>query len=111
MAWLKKHDVLSKAISVLVAAVLWFYVVSVNDFEENYRIKNIEPSFTGVEELMTSKNLMVVGDYEVDIEVSGRRRDILSLNESDIRVEVDISKISSAGTYELPYTVTLPSSS
>lgn len=111
MAWLKKHDVLSKAIAVLVAAVLWFYVVSVNDFEENYKIKNIEPSFSGVEELMTSKNLMVVGDYDVDIEVSGRRRDILSLNESDIRVEVDISKISSAGTYELPYTVTLPSSS
>lgn len=110
MAWLKKYDVLSKAISVLVAAVLWFYVVSVNNFEENYKIRNIAPTFVGIEELMTSKNLMVVGDYSVDIEISGKRRDILSINESDIQIEVDLSNVTSAGTYELPYTVTLPSS-
>ncbi len=110
MAWLKKYDVLSKVISVLIAAVLWFYVVSINNFEENYKIRNIAPTFVGIEELMTSKNLMVVGDYSVDIEISGKRRDILSINVSDIQVEVDLSNVTSAGTYELPYTVTLPSS-
>lgn len=110
MAWFKKYDVLSKIIAVLIAVVLWLYVVSINNFEESFKIRDIAPSFTGLDELMTSKNLMVVGEYSVDVEVFGSRRDILSLNESDIRVEVDLSKITSAGTYELPYTVSLPSS-
>lgn len=109
MAWLKKYDVLSKIVAVLVAVVLWLYVVNSNNFVEDFKIRDIAPTFVGVEELVTSKNLMVVGEYSVDIEVSGNRRAILSLNESDIKVEVDLSKITGAGTYELPYTVTLPS--
>ena len=109
MTWLKKHDVFSKAIAVAIAVFLWMYVVSVNNFEEDYKVRNVEPLFVGMDELMTSKNLMVVGDYSVDIVVSGSRNDIMRLNEADIEVEVDLSKITSAGTYELPYTVTLPS--
>jgi len=111
MEWLKKYDVFSKILAVLIAVVLWLYVAGVNDFEENFKIKNIVPSFSGIEELATSKNLMIVGEYDVDIEVSGSRNDILRLNESDIRVEADLSMVSGAGTYEIPYTVSLPSSS
>lgn len=111
MKWLKKHDVFSKVLAVLIAVVLWLYVAGANDFEESFKIKSIAPSFSGIEELATSKNLMIVGDYAVDIEVSGSRNDILRLNESDIRVEADLSMVSGAGTYEIPYTVSLPSSS
>ena len=111
MRWFKKHDVLSKILAVLIAVVLWLYVAGANDFEENFKIKNISPSFIGIEELATSKNLMIVGEYNIDIEVSGSRNDILRLNEADIRVEADLSMVSASGTYELPYTVSLPSSS
>ena len=110
MDWLKKHDVITKALSFLVALILWLYVVNVNDLSKNYKIHDITPEFIGTDEIMTSKNLMVVGEYSVDIEVSGSRQDIISLNKSDVKVEVDVSKITSAGTYELPYTVSLPSS-
>ena len=110
MTWFKKYDVLSKLIAVLIAVMLWFYVVSVNNYEETFKVKDIVPSFIGAEELMTSKNLMVVGDYSVDVEIAGSRRDILTLNVSDIKVQVDLSSVTNAGTYELPYTVSLPSS-
>ena len=109
MTWLKKHDVITKVVSVIVAVVLWLYVVNATDLSKSYKFRGIAPVFTGEEELMTSKNLTLVGDYAVDIEVSGKRQDIVSLNASDIKVTVDISKITSAGTYELPYTVSLPS--
>lgn len=109
MAWLKKHDVITKVVSVIVAVVLWLYVVNATDLSKNYKFRGIEPTFVGEEELLTSKNLTLVGDYSVDIEVSGKRQDIASLNTSDIKVSVDLSKITSAGTYELPYTVSLPS--
>ncbi len=111
MRWFKKHDVFSKILAVLIAIVLWLYVAGANDFEESFKIKNIAPSFVGIEELATSKNLMIVGEYNVDIEVSGSRNDILRLNEADIRVEADLSMVSASGTYEIPYTVSLPSSS
>lgn len=110
MTWFKKYDVLSKLIAFLIAVVLWFYVVSVNNYEETFKVKNITPSFAGAEELMTSRNLMVVGEYAVDIEIAGSRREIITLNEADIKVQVDLSGITSAGTYDLPYTVTLPTS-
>ncbi len=109
MAWLKKHDVITKALSLLIAVVLWLYVVNLTDLSKSFKIRDISPTFSGMEEIMTSKNLMVVGKYSVDIEVAGSRQDILALNKTDVKVEVDVSKITSAGTYELPYTVSLPS--
>lgn len=107
--WFKKHDVLTKAVSILIALILWIYVVNINDSVKDVRYRSLTPTFVGLAELTTSKNLMVVGDYSVSVEISARRNDILSLNASDIKVEVDVSKVNSAGTYELPYTVTLPS--
>ncbi|MBR5543574.1 MAG: hypothetical protein IKU65_05725 [Oscillospiraceae bacterium] len=109
MTCLKKYDVFTKAIAFLIAFVLWLYVVNFNDLTKDYKIKDLSPVFVGQEQLSASKNLLIVGDYSVDIEVSGQRRDIISLNRSDIKVEVDLSKVTGAGTYELPYTVTLPS--
>ena len=110
MTWFKKYDVLTKLISVLIAAVLWFYVVSVNNFDKEVRFKDLTPSFSGVDEILASNNLTVVGDYTVDIDVSASRENMVALNKSDIKVVVDVSNVTSVGTYELPYTVTLPSS-
>ncbi len=109
MEWLKKHDVLSKVLAVLIALVLWFYVIGAGDLGGKITVDDISPVFFGSEELAASKNLMVVGEYEIKVEVSGDRNSLISLSSGDIRAEVDVSKITSAGTYELPYTVTLPS--
>ncbi len=111
MEWLKKHDFLSKAIAVLIALILWFYIISTNGTLVNDKIKDISPNFIGDEELAASRNLIVVGEYAVDIEVSGSRKDIVALDKSDILIEADVSELSTPGTYEIPYTVTLPSSS
>ncbi len=109
MTWLKKHDVFTKAIAFLVALGLWFVVVNVDDIDETHTFKSIEPVFQGKDELSASKNLLIVGKYTVDIELSGKRGDLLALNQDEIKVAVDVSKITGAGTYSLPYTVTLPS--
>ncbi len=109
LEWLKKRNVLTKALSILIAIVLWVYVVSVNGSVKDVKYRSLVPTFVGLTELTTSKNLMVVGDYSVTVEISAKRNDIISLNASDIKVEVDVSKVNSAGTYELPYTITLPS--
>lgn len=111
MAWLKKHDVLTKAIAFLVALVLWFVIVNVEDIDATHTFKGIKPVFVGQDEIKASRNLLIVEKGSVNIEVAGKRGDLLLLDQSSIKVEVDVSKITEVGTHELKYTVTLPSDS
>lgn len=105
MNWLKKYDVLTKALSVLIALVLWLYVVNVVNPSTEHTYRGITPVFVGEETIRASQNLMVVGKYTVDVKISGSRKDIRSLDKNDIRVEVDLSEITAPGTYELPITI------
>lgn len=105
MDWLKKYDVLTKALSVLIALVLWLYVVNVVNPSTEHTYRGITPVFVGEETIRTSQNLMVVGKYTVDVKISGSRKDIRSLDKNDIRVEVDLSTLTGPGTYELPITI------
>lgn len=110
-AWLKKYDILNRALSVLIALVLWFYVVNVLDPVTDVEIKEISPVFLGSDELMISKNLMVTNqdDYLVSVVISGKRNELVTVDNEDIRVDVDLSKLKGPGVYTLPYTVILPS--
>lgn len=112
MNWLKKNDFFMKFLSFVIALIVWMYVAGTNNFQEEYKAKNLEPEFFGLEDLENSRNLALVGEYSVDIELSGTYTALLSLNERDIKVEVDLARmgITSPGTYEVPYTVELPSS-
>ena len=103
--WFKKYDVLTKALSVLIALVLWLYVVNVVNPSTEHTYRGITPVFVGEETIRASQNLMVVGKYTVDVKISGSRKDIRSLDKNDIRVEVDLSEITAPGTYELPITI------
>ena len=105
MEWLKKYDVLTKALSVLIALVLWLYVVNVVNPSTEHTYHGITPVFVGEETIKNSQNLMVIGKYSVDVKISASRKDIRSLDKSDIRVEVDLSSITEPGTYELPITI------
>jgi len=110
--WIKKYDVLNKALALAIAIVLWLYVVNVVNQVDSVDFRNITPGYTGSEELMNTVNLMVTNQEEsaVSVEVSGKRQDLLNLSEDDIQIIVDISKCKEAGEYTLPYTVKLPSS-
>ncbi len=105
MTWLKKYDVLTKALSVLIALVLWLYVVNVVNPSTEHTYRGITPVFVGEETIRASQNLMVVGKYTVDVKISGSRKDIRSLDKNDIRIEVDLSTVTGPGTYELPITI------
>ena len=73
-AWLKKYDILNRALSVLIALVLWFYVVNVLDPVTDVVIKEISPVFLGSDELMISKILMVTNqDVTVSVMFTAHR--------------------------------------
>ncbi len=111
--WIKKHDVLNKALAFVIAILLWLYVVNVVNQTDSTNFKHIVPNYTGSDELMNTVNLMVTNQEEntVSVEVAGKRSDLLNLSEEEIQVIVDISKCKEVGVYTLPYTVKLPSDS
>lgn len=109
--WIKKHDVLPKALALAIAILLWLYVVNFVSPQTTENYRNIALTYVGSEELMNTENLMVTNENEnsVSVSVNGKRSDLLNLNVDDIQLLVDISKCKEAGTYTLPYTVKLPS--
>lgn len=107
--WIEKYDVPAKILAVFIAVVLWLYVVNVVNTDMDLAIRNISPSFVGSEALLSTHNLAVsdLDEIEVDIVVSGARRDLMGFGKEDVQILVDISKISEPGEYKLPYTVKL----
>lgn len=107
--WIEKYDVPAKVLAVFIAVVLWIYVVNVVNTDMDMSFRNLSPSFVGSEALLSTHNLAVsdLDDIEVDLVVSGARRDLMGFGKEDIQVMVDISKISEPGEYRLPYTVKL----
>ena len=111
MKRIKKNDVLLKLLSLVLAIIVWIYVAGTNNFQEDCEIKDIKLTFLGLDDLKNSKNLVLTWEDDVDIEVSGSYSDLLALEKSDVKVVVDLSRIriNKPGTYEVPYTVELPS--
>lgn len=107
--WIEKYDVLAKALAVLIAVVLWLYVVNVVNTDVDMNVRNLAPTFNGSEDLLNTYNLAITDqdDIEVDVVVEGARQDLIGIDSDDVQVSVDISKITEPGVYQLPYTVKL----
>ena len=104
----KEHKLLIAVISLFLAVCMWMYVAP--DGESEFR--NLTVTYLN-EASLSDYSLMLDMDEipTVTITVYGRRSDLLNLDQEDIEVTVDLSRIQEAGEYELEYTVTLPDSS
>ena len=105
-----KTDWFLRIASVLVAIIIWFYVV----YQENPTIERWVSNMP-----VTQKNLsqdfengklviMSISTNKVDAKVSGRRRIVSSINTATGTATMDMSKITEAGTYEIPINVDFP---
>jgi len=106
--WFKKNNVLIKLLSVLIAVGLWFFVLSVDNPERNVDKRDIEVSLIG-EDVLKSQNLAIADKNapEIDLKLSGTLSRLGDVEESNIIVRSDVSKITKPGTYELPYDVSV----
>lgn len=97
-------------ISVSVAIGLWFYVITTISPNSKTTIADIPVSFEGETWLLENRNLMVTGglDTKVDLELSGNRSDLAKLNNSNITLKVDLTKIYEAGQTMLSYNISYP---
>jgi len=106
---LKKSKLIYVLISIVAAVFLWVYVVTVVSTEQTETFYKIPVTFTGVETLREEGLTITNGlDTTVNLRLTGRRTLIQQLNNENILLTVDVSKINAAGTYSRGYSISYP---
>ena len=107
---LRVSDLLPRIVCVVIATVLWLYVMSNNspDYERTFSGVNVGIENSAI--LMSQSDLSVMsgGSAYVDITVTGKRGDVVSYSLDDIIASVDVAKVTEGGKHQLPVSVTVP---
>ena len=100
----------SALLSLAIAFVLWYYVISVVSPGSTETIYDIPVVFEGETVLGTERNLIVtdISTTTVNMKISGNRSELNKINSSNIIVKVDMSKIYDPGDTQLSYTHSFP---
>jgi YbbR domain-containing protein len=86
-----KSNTANKIISVIIAILLWTYVIGMVDPTKTTTIRDVPVQLLN-EDSLTSKGLALSGemDYTVDIVVEGKRADLTNLSAADFTAEADL---------------------
>lgn len=107
----KKYNIIPKIVCVLVAIVIWLYVMQVDspDYEHTFEDIPIDLSNTSV--LENERGLFVYSGYgyTFDITVNGKKSIISKYTVDDIKASVDLKDIRNAGEHDAEINVKLPS--
>ena len=98
-------------ISLLAALCIWVYTTGTQQELIEVDLKDVEVVFTGEDALQAQRGLVVTdaSTQTVDVTISGTRLNIGRLDASDVQAVVDVSRYTSAGSYNVTYTLTYPS--
>lgn len=104
-----KRKIFYGALAFLIAVGLWMYVVTVVNPEWEDTYQNI-PVILENEEVLLERGLMLASDEEptVTLKLSGNRADMIKLNNSNITIRADLSRIYSAGEQSISYSIVYP---
>ena len=104
-----KSKLLTILLSLVIAFVMWAYVITYEYTQMEYTYTNIEVQMLGVSTL-NDRNLMLASgsEYTVDLTIVGKRSDISRLRSSDITVTANLGSIYEAGQREISYEVSFP---
>ena len=102
----KGHNILPKAVSVLLAFVLWFYVMTVESPIHEEVFRNIPVEVV----LPSGGELSIYSGYNatVDVTVSGKKSVINQLSAENFKATADASSYTQAGKYSIPVNVEIP---
>ncbi|NLY42384.1 MAG: hypothetical protein GX066_00070 [Clostridiaceae bacterium] len=102
MKGILNKDITLKIISVLIAIVLWIYVVDVQNPETETTLKNIPITLVGGEYL-TEEGLVILNDINqtLNLKVKGRRKSLAALDKKDIKAFADLRGLNRTGEHSI----------
>ena len=98
-------DMFARIISVLLAFVIWFYVMSVDNPSYNKTFADIPIEINDSDMEFSA---YIPYEYKVNVTLEGRKGDITALTSNDINAYVDISEIKESGRYTLDVIISVP---
>lgn len=104
-----KSKLFSLILSLAIAFGLWGYVITVDNPEFEKVYYNI-PVYFQNEAALTSRGLMITSDStpKITLRLKGNRSDLNNLNESNINIIADLSRVYDTGTLSLGFTISYP---
>lgn len=104
-----KNKILKALLSLTIALSLWTYVVTVVSPNSDRHYNNISVTLQG-ESLLRERGLMVITQEipAVSLHLEGSRTDLDKLNNSNISLTADVSKIYDPGAHSLRFTPSYP---
>lgn len=105
----KSYNIMTKAISVVAALVLWMYVIGEVNPEIVQELKNVQVDLVNMENLTQTGLIIMDQDYySVNVKVRGRRSDINNITADTIHALADMRGFGQ-GQNSIPVEVNLPS--
>lgn len=93
----EKNSVI-KAVSVLIAVLIWFLVL---DQDNPFEQRILAVPLTTNQQVLDDNNLQLVGTQlptSVDVKIKGRRNEIMGVTSNDFQVTLDLSEVDDSGT-------------
>lgn len=100
--------ILYVVLSIILTVCFWCYVTSMDGTPQDYPIKNIPVSFTGLD-ILEDRSLMIV-NQNLTGNITVRATPVVQakLNSETVQLIVDVSSVTDEGTYSLVYRVKYP---
>ena len=101
-----KSDLFFKIASVVIATILWLYVVQFENPEFYISMSDI-PVRVENASLLAQNNLVLTAQEtdSVSLRIKGKRQTVSSLDKSSVYAYIDLKAITGAGDYKLPVKV------
>lgn len=109
--FIKKYDVITKTISIIIAVVLWVFVISVENPNRTLEFTGIPITVVGQEDILNAYDLSIIegADTLISVKLSAKNNIITKLTNTQIKAYLDVSDIDSAGVYDININVLMPS--
>ena len=106
-----KNKIWSFLLSLAIAFVLWFYVITVVSPGSTDTVYDIPVVFEGETVLTEDRGMMITSltdDMQVDLKLSGNRTDLAKVNRGNITIKVNLARVYDPGEHELTYDIIFP---
>lgn len=106
----KNRKVVQIVLAVLITLALWCYMEFYDSPNTELVVKDIPVEFSNEDTILKENGLMLLSGYDttVDLTLQGKRKVLMNLDPSQVRVVADTSGITAAGVQTLNYTYILP---
>ncbi len=106
----KNLNIFPKIVCVLLAVILWYYVMQVDSPDYEQTFEDVPVTLTGTTTLENERSLFVYSGYgyTVDVTVNGKKSVISKYTLDDIKVTADLVDVLNAGEHNVTLGVTLP---